>query len=62
MIFSSVPFLYYFFPVVILLTLAVSHRQQDGRRTAGRLINSILLLASQKLETHRRYPVAVQLL
>ena len=46
MIFSSVPFLYYFFPVVILLTLAVSRRQQDGRRTAGRLTNPILLLAS----------------
>ena len=46
MIFSSVPFLYYFFPVVILLSLAVSRRQQDGRRTAGRLTNSILLLAS----------------
>lgn len=46
MIFSSIPFLYYFFPVVILLTLAVSRRQQDGRRSAGRLANSVLLLGS----------------
>ena len=46
MIFSSIPFLYYFLPVVLILYFALSRKRSDGRRTASLGGNLVLLLAS----------------
>ena len=46
MIFSSIPFLYYFLPAVLILYFALTRRRSDGRRTATFAGNLVLLLAS----------------
>jgi alginate O-acetyltransferase complex protein AlgI len=46
MIFSSIPFLYYFLPVVLILYFALTIKQKDGQRTATYGGNLVLLVSS----------------
>ena len=46
MIFSSIPFLYYFLPAVLILYFALTRRREGGMRTASFAGNLVLLAAS----------------